>query len=70
MQTNGAAIRAIREAKGWNLNPFASHAGIDSGYLSRLERGQHNASPRVLKQIATTLCVPLAAITSNENVES
>lgn len=55
MPTNGAAIRQHRQLAGWNLRPFARHAGVSHGYLSRLERDDTDASPAMLKRIADAL---------------
>ncbi len=55
MPTNGAAIRHHRQMAGWNLRPFARHAGISHSYLSRLERDETDASPAMLKRIADAL---------------
>lgn len=61
---NGAAIKAIRQAKRWKGVDLASAVGISHGHLFNIEacRGK-KASDQVLKKIAETLDVPLAAIT-------
>ena len=62
---NGAAIRAIREAKGWKLSQFASKAEVSTGYLSNIEIGRKpRVAPDVETRIADLLQVPQAAITS------
>ncbi len=60
--TNGAAIKALREAYGWQAKKFAAAVGISAPYYSRIETGDRQASPAVLRAIANTLGVPLAAI--------
>lgn len=62
---NGAAIKAIRQAKGWKGVTLASAVGISHGHLFNIEscRGK-KASDEVLRRIADTLDVPLAAITN------
>ncbi len=60
--TNGAAIKALREAYGWQAKKFAAAVGISAPYYSRIESGDRQASPAVLRAIADTLGVPLAAI--------
>lgn len=67
---NGPAIKAIREAKGWKGVRLASAVGISRFHLSNIEnkRGRY-ASVEVLRKIADTLGVPLAAITSDFSVE-
>lgn len=69
MNTNGAAVRALREAHGWRVSKFATAARISSSYLSNIEAGRKQASPEVLRRIADTLGIPLAAITSQHDVD-
>lgn len=61
---NGAAIKALRIAYGWKTDPFAAKVGISTPYLVNIEAGRKPGSPDVLRKIAETLNVPLAAITS------
>jgi len=61
--TNGAAVRAIREAVGISGRDFAARVGISSGYLSQVEAGAKRASPVLARRIADTLGVPLDAVT-------
>ncbi|MEU5588123.1 helix-turn-helix domain-containing protein [Streptomyces chrestomyceticus] len=64
MRSNGIAIRAIREAQNMSLPALARRAGIDRGYLSRLERGQiERPAEAKVQAIAAALTVPTAAIT-------
>lgn len=65
MQTNGSAIRAIREAKGWNLSKFAAAVGVSHGYMSKIEASKQSAGPAIARRIADTLEVPLAAVTGS-----
>lgn len=67
--TNGPAIRALREAYGWKAYKFANAVGIDPGYLCNIEAGRRQASPTIIRRIATTLGVPLAAISGNYVLE-
>lgn len=63
---NGAAIRAIRQAKGWKGVRLADAVGISHGHLFNIESPRRKgASDAVLCKIAETLGVPLAAITSD-----
>jgi transcriptional regulator with XRE-family HTH domain len=67
---NGPAIKAIREAKGWKGVRLASAVGISRFHLSNIENESgKKASVEVLRKIADTLGVPLAAITSAFSVE-
>lgn len=67
---NGAAIKAIREAKGWRGVRLASAVGISRFHLSNIENEPgKKASVEVLRKLADTLQVPLAAITSDYTVD-
>ena len=66
VRSNGAAIKALREATGLGLRDLARATNRDPGFISRLERGEREASPPTLRAIADALRVPLAAITSPE----
>lgn len=67
--TNGDAIRAIRQAKGWSAAKFADRIGVSQPYLSRIETGKRSASPTVLRRIADTLDVPVAAVGGPHSVD-
>lgn len=53
--TDGAAIRLARELAGFNRTEFAAHVGMNANYLAKLETGHAQASPAMLKRIATAL---------------
>lgn len=59
---NGDAIKAIRHAMGYNTSQLAVKVGVSPGYMSRIESGARDASPRVLRLIADVLLVPVAAL--------
>lgn len=61
-QANGSAIRAIRELLGLSVSALAPRCDVSQGYLSRVELGDKNPSPAVLRNIATALGVSLDAI--------
>lgn len=61
-QANGPAIRAIRELLGVSISAFAPRSGVSQGYMSRVELGDKQPSPTVLRAIADQLGVPLDAI--------
>jgi transcriptional regulator with XRE-family HTH domain len=61
--TNGAAVRALREALGIKHGHFARDVEVSTGYLSNIEAGRKQPDPAVTKRIATRLGVPLDAIT-------
>lgn len=66
---NGSAIKALRLAYGWRGTKFAAACGISHPHLFNVEKGTKQASPELLRRIADTLGVPLAAITSGYAVE-
>jgi transcriptional regulator with XRE-family HTH domain len=45
-------LREVRESKGVSLRGAARDLGVDASYLSRVERGDKNASPSVLDRAA------------------
>ena len=69
LTANGAAIKALRQAYGWRGTKFAAACGISHGHLFNVENGAKQASPELLRRIADTLGIPLAAITSDRSVE-
>jgi transcriptional regulator with XRE-family HTH domain len=60
---NGAAIRSIREARGFSLRRLAGLAGIAPSTLSRIETGQRGTGPVTIRSIASALDTPTEAIT-------
>lgn len=67
---NGAALKALREAKGWPAAKFATAVGMSAPYLCNVEAGRKaRLSPDKVRRAADVLQVPLAAITSPEWTE-
>lgn len=62
LETNGASLRAIREAKRISQRKFAKQVGIHYSMVSRMERGQRNPGKDLASKIAEALGVPLEAI--------
>lgn len=62
-KANGAAIRVIRDRTGITLTDLAACVGIDKSQLSRIERGESETTPAVMRALADRLRVPLEAIT-------
>jgi transcriptional regulator with XRE-family HTH domain len=58
----GTRLRALRIARGTTLDALAEAAGIDKGYLSRLERGLKAPSIATLLRLAAALDVPAAEL--------
>lgn len=69
-RANGDAVKALRQAKGWKADKFATACGISAPYLANIEAGRKPGSPDVLVRMAQVLDVPLAAITSGYPVEA
>ena len=58
----GDAFRAARRKAGLSQEFFASEAGMDRGYVGRIERGQHNVSYLNMLKLARAAKAPLADI--------
>lgn len=58
MQLNGALIRRLRTDANLSTRDLAVQAGIDHGYLSRVERGQGSPTQRWVSAVAAALGVP------------
>lgn len=58
----GLRLRATRRARGLTLAECAQRAGMDKGFLSRIERGEKSASVGTLHTLAGVLEVPLATL--------
>lgn len=65
----GATIRALREAYGWQLGKFAVACHMSHGHLANIEAGRKTATPEKLRKIADILGVPLAALTTEFEVD-
>lgn len=55
MATAGHAIRALRKAQGLSLRELARLAEVEPGYLSQVEQGKRDPSPRWLKSVTDAL---------------
>jgi transcriptional regulator with XRE-family HTH domain len=53
MKSFGATIRKLRENKGLPLRTVAAYLNIDQAILSKIERGQRNASRDLVVKLAT-----------------
>jgi transcriptional regulator with XRE-family HTH domain len=58
-QQLGARIRDARQRQNITLNDLSGHTGLSAGFLSRLERGETNASISNLIAISSALRIPL-----------
>jgi transcriptional regulator with XRE-family HTH domain len=55
-----AEIRAARKGKGWTLAALSGFAGLDKGYLSKVERGLKIPSVSTVLNLARVLDIPVA----------
>lgn len=62
---NPASLRALRQAMGWSVSKFAMANETVPGHISNIEAGRRNASPALIRRMARTLGVPVAAIVSS-----
>ncbi|MFC0387578.1 helix-turn-helix domain-containing protein [Muricoccus vinaceus] len=58
----GARIRELRQGRDMTLEAVAEAAGLDKGYLSRLERGMKNPSIATVLRLSEALGVPVAEL--------
>ncbi|WP_458094503.1 helix-turn-helix domain-containing protein [Roseomonas sp. WA12] len=58
----GARLRALRQDRELTLEALAEMAGLDKGYLSRLERGLKNPSIATVLRLSEALDVPVAEL--------
>lgn len=62
-RTNGAAIRAIREALGIPQQDLGARAGISRSHMNKIEQGAEQPGPETARRLADELGVTLDAIT-------
>lgn len=55
MTNAGHAIRAMRKAQNLSLRDLARLADVEPGYLSQVERGLREPTPRWLKSVTDAL---------------
>ncbi len=64
-ETFGAYIRKAREAKKLPLRKVAAHLDIDTSTLSKVERGERQASNDYLKPLSEILQLDLKEVQTN-----
>jgi transcriptional regulator with XRE-family HTH domain len=62
MNLNRHALKVIRERTGVSKSQLADRAGVDRTLIHRLENGERNASPVVIRKIADALNCDLLAL--------
>ncbi|MCH6163862.1 helix-turn-helix domain-containing protein [Streptomyces marispadix] len=62
LATIGKTVRSTRRLMGMTVEALASRAGVSTGALSQLERGQGNPSLQTMQRLATALSIPLVQL--------
>lgn len=62
MNLNREALRTIRERSGHSKSSLADRAGVSRALIHRLENGERNATPSVMRKLASALDCPLHAL--------
>lgn len=62
MNLNRAALVVIRERSGLSKTALAERAGVDRTLVHRIENGERNATPTVIRKLADALDCPLMAL--------
>lgn len=62
MKLNRDALIAIRERSGMNKSQLADAAGVDRTLVHRIENGERNCTPAVIRKLASGLKVPVTAL--------
>lgn len=62
MNLNRQALIVIRERSGHSKTSLAELAGVDRTLIHRLENGERNATPVVMRKLADALDCPLYAL--------
>ncbi len=66
---NGPVGRLLREERGLSQASLAHSVGTHRAHLSRVEAGKKQPSRDLVKRIASVLCVPMAALLIDPNIE-
>ncbi len=62
----GPRLRHIRQQKGFTVEALAAAAGLDKGFLSRLERGAKRPSIETVLRLSSALDVPVGQLFGEE----
>ena len=65
----GPRLRHIRQQKGFTLEALAAAAGLDKGFLSRLERGAKRPSIETVLRLSGALDVPVGQLFGEETTD-
>jgi transcriptional regulator with XRE-family HTH domain len=67
--TIGPRLRHIRLAKGFTVEALAVAAGLDKGFLSRLERGTKRPSVETVLRLSAALDVPVGQLFGEQTTD-
>lgn len=65
----GPRVRHIRHARGLTVEALAASAGLDKGFLSRLERGAKQPSVETVLRLSAALDVPVGQLFGEQTAE-
>jgi transcriptional regulator with XRE-family HTH domain len=68
-QTIGPRLRHIRSKKGLTVAALAAAAGLDKGFLSRLERGTKRPSVETVLRLSAALDVPVGQLFGEQTTD-
>lgn len=66
MDSIGARVRYLREARGWTQERLAQEAGVSKSFISEMEHDRRNPSAEKLLEIASVLGASLDFIMKGE----
>lgn len=69
LPTIGPRLRHIRSEKGFTLAALAAAAGLDKGFLSRLERGAKRPSVATILRLSAALEVPVGQLFGEQTTD-
>lgn len=70
LQNNlGEKIRQLRKANGLTQEQLAEKVGIDNKHLSRIEKGRHMPTYRIIKKLADVLNIDIETLDENNTNE-
>lgn len=58
----GEGLRTLRNMAGLTLDAVASEAGVSAAYLSKVETGQTQATPKWIGMVAEVIAAHLKAV--------
>lgn len=65
----GPRLRHIRQEKGFTVETLAAAAGLDKGFLSRLERGAKRPSIETVLRLSAALDVPVGQLFGEQTTD-